>query len=233
MLYMMHVIVVGSFRKKLKNLTLIVAVWALLFMLGSYFIDNMLLFSIRVDSLAEFSYPYEIKVDDIWISDAYADKTQLSVFCPSEPKTREFTDFESVEGSFGFKYPSAFVIRPQSFTGGDVLYHIDFHDSEGKAHGFVQVWNLPGSLGDFLKKSIESSSNTYKFFNSNKVEINGVKGYRWDYSVLTGSGYYRGAEVFLQRDGRMYRLSYFVPEKDWDRKQADLFEKMVQSFKIK
>lgn len=230
---MMHVYIVGSFRKKLENLALISAVWALLFMLGSWFIDNMLLFSISVDSSAEFSYPYAVKVDDIWINDIYADDLSLSVFCPSKPKTREFTDYEALEGSFSFKYPSAFVIKPETFSGSDILFHIDFHDREGTAHGFVQVWKMPGDLGDFLKKSLETSNKKYKFFNSGKVEINGVSGYQWDYSVLTGSGYYRGAEVFLQRDGRMYRLSYFVPEKKWDRKQAELFEKMVHSFKIK
>lgn len=230
---MMHILIAGNLRKKLLKLVLFTASWALLFVSGSYFIDNMLLFSVSVDSSAEFSYPYAIEVDDIWINDAYTDKTDLSVFCPSKPETREFTDYESLEGGFSFKYPSAFVISPQNFNGADILYHIDFHDGEGKAHGFMQVWNMPGSLDDFLKQSLDSSNNIYKFFRSGKVDINGVKGYRWDYSILTGQGYYRGAEVFLKRGGRMYRLSYFVPEKAWNGKQSDLFDKMVDSLKIR
>ena len=161
----------GSFRKKLINLALFAAAWALFFTLGSYAVDNMLLFSISVDSSADFSYPYAIEVDDIWITDAYSDKAAVSVYCPYEPKTREFTDFESVEGSFSFKYPSAFIIKPQNFNGTDILYHIDFHEINGKAHGFVQVWNMPGSLGDFLKKSFEASEKTYKFFNSKEFII--------------------------------------------------------------
>lgn len=230
---MMHIFIVGNFLKKLKSLALFAAIWALFFGLGSYIIDNMLFFSITVDSSAEFSYPYAIEVDDIWINDSCADKSSLTVFCPFKPETREFSDYESLEGSFSFKYPSAFVIKPQNYTGGDILYHIDFHDREGKAHGFVQVWNMPGDLGVFLKNSLEASHKTYKFFDAKRIKINGVTGYQWDYSVLTGSGYYRGAEAFLQSGDRMYRLSYFVPEEDWNAKQSELFEKMVHSFKIR
>lgn len=229
----MHIIIITNYRRKLMIFAFIAAAWLLLFMLGSFLIDNTLLFNITVDSCVEFSYPYGIVVDNILVSNSYADRNALSTFSTSRPQTGQFINYESLEGKFSFNYPSAFVIKSGIFTGGDILYHIDFHDRQDSAHGFVQVWNLPGELGEFLEKSKETSQQTYKYFKSDNIELNGVKGYIWDYSVLTQNGFYKGSEIFLKQNGRMYRLSYFLPEEQWNDKQSELFWNMAKSFKIK
>ncbi|GAE89161.1 membrane-associated protein [Acetivibrio straminisolvens JCM 21531] len=42
---------------------------------------------------------------------------------------------------------------------------------------------------------------------------------------------YKGNEVFLKKDDKMYRISYFVPERLWSKNESKLFESIVSSFK--
>lgn len=229
----MHIIIVTQYKRKLLIFTFILAAWLLLFMFGSFLIEKTLLFNITINSCVEFSYPYSIVVDNILVSDSYSDQAVLSSFSPSRPRARQFTNYESLEGKFSFKYPSAFVIQTNTFAGGDILYHIDFHDRQDSAHGFVQVWNLTSDLGEFLEQSKETSQNTYNYFKTERIKLNGIKGYYWDYDVLTQDGFYKGSEIFLEQGKKMYRLSYFVPENLWNEKQSELFWNMAKSFTIK
>lgn len=180
----------------------------------------------------EFSYPLDIKIDDIFVNEQAGDGSVQSSIPFSRPAARQFSNYKSLEGKFSFDYPSAFVLVPEELNGADILYHIDFHSKSGSDHGFVQVWNMPGSMEEFLKNAKNSSQQTYKYFKSGNIRVNGVPGYYWDYSVLAGGNYYKGNEVFLKKDGRMYRISYFVPEADWDQQHLQLFRNMVKSFKI-
>ena len=60
-----------------------------------------------------------------------------------------------------------------------------------------------------------------------------MEGFIWDYVIFGGDGkYYKGNEVFFKKDNMMYRISYFVPENKWDKKNKEVFNKMVTSFKI-
>ena len=229
----MHIIIVTNYRQKLLIFALIAALWTLLFIFGSYLINHTMLFNITVNSYLEFSYPYDIIVENVLVSNTDSEHTVLSSFSPTHPQVSHFINYESLEGKFSFDYPSAFVISKSTFTGSDILYHIDFHDRQDSAHGFVQVWKLTDGLEEFLKKSKESSAQAYKFFKTSKIELNGVKGFLWDYAVLTQNGYYKGTEVFLEQDDRMYRLSYFLPESQWDKNHSELFWNMAKSLKIK
>jgi len=150
----------------------------------------------------------------------------------SLPVARGFTNYKSLEGKFSFDYPSAFLLSPQAILGSDILYHIDFRSSSYTTHGFVQVWNMSGSLSDFLKNSKELSTQSYKYFKTGSIKLNGLSGYCWDYMVLSGGKYIKAMEVFLKQDDLMYRISYFVPENEWNQSQLDLFRIMARSFKL-
>ena len=226
-------IIITDYKRKLLLVAIVAAVWMLFFIFGSFLIDNTLFFNITVDSCVEFSYPYDIVVDNVFVRDTHADQGSLSTFCTSRPRTAKFINYESLEGNFSFKYPSAFILNSSSFTGGDILYHIDFHDRDDSAHGFVQVWNLKEDLYDFLEKSKEASQQTYKYFKTDRIKLNEVEGFLWDYSVLTQDGFYKGSEIFFKQNGLMYRMSYFIPEEQWDEKQSQLFWSMAKSFKVK
>lgn len=180
----------------------------------------------------EFSYPLNIVVDDILVNEQADDGSVQSSFPFSRPVTRQFSNFKSLQGKFSFDYPSAFALVPQEFSGADILYHIAFHSKTDMDHGFVQVWNLPGSLDEFLKNARKTSQQTYGYFKSGSLKVNSVPGYYWDYTVLVDGNYYKGNEVFLKKGDRMYRISYFVPSTDWNEQRSEQFWNIVKSFKI-
>jgi len=144
----------------------------------------------------------------------------------------EYSTYESTEGGFSFNYPSSFTLIPRSFSGNDILYHIDLHDAAGTGYGFIQIWNMSMPLAEFLEKSKETSQLEYKYFSSRKMRINGFTGYYWDYSALgSNNSYYKGSEVFLEGKDQMYRISYFIPENQWTEAQKEIFTTMVKSFR--
>lgn len=227
----MQIVIVTNYRNRLIWLAAMIAAWLLFFNLGSYIIENEVLLHITVESSFEFSYPYSITVDNVLAKDTLPQQNVIASFFPSQPRISQFINYKSIEGNFGFTYPSAFEINEKTFTGGEILYHIYFHDNQNVAHGFLQVWNFSEDLGTFLEKSKDSSQQEYKYFISNTIEINNMNGYLWDYVVAVGNNYYKGMEIFLKKEGRMYRMSYFIPESKWDDKQSRLFWKMAKSLK--
>jgi hypothetical protein len=228
----MRIIILTNYRKKLLYMTAIILLWLLLFNLGSIIIENEMLLRITVGSSFEFSYPHSIIVRNVFVKNDVTDQSVVYSFLPLYTRTDQFLKYKSIDGNISFDYPSAFVISEKTFSGGEILYHIDFHDNQNVVHGFVQVWTLSEDLGTFLKKSTDSSQNNYKYFITKPIEINDLKGYSWDYSVAVDDHYYKGMEIFLSKEGRMYRMSYFLPEDKWDEKQLRQFWKMVKSMKV-
>jgi len=228
----MRIIVLTNYRKKLKYVALLLLLWLLLFILGSYIIENELLKHITVDSSFEFSYPHSFTVKNVFAKKTVSGQNVICSFFPSYTSTVQFLKYKSLDGNISFNYPSAFVVSEKTFTGGEILYHIDFHDKHNAIHGFVQVWTLSEDLGTFLKKSIDASQNTYKYFTSEPIEINDLKGYSWDYSVVVDGIHYKSMEIFLSKEGRMCRMSYFLPEDKWNDKQSRIFWKMAKSMKV-
>ena len=151
---------------------------------------------------------------------------------PATLRTEQFIKYESPDGIFSFEYPSGFILETLDFQGGEIIDHVSFRGRDNNVHGFVQVWYLQEDLKSFLDKSIAASHNTYKYFDVRDVQLNGLKGFLWDYSAASENGYIKGSEFFVKCGSNMYRLSYFVPEEKWDQKQKDIFEKMLKSFKI-
>lgn len=228
----MQIVILTNYKKKLRWLAVIIVVWLLFFNFGSYIIENELLLHITIGSSLEFSYPYSITVNNVFSRGTPPRESVISSFFSSQPQINQFIKYKSIEGNFSFNYPSAFVIDEKTFAGGEILYHVDFHDNQNIAHGFLQVWNFNETLGTFLEKSKDASQQKYKYFMSDIIEINDMKGYSWDYVVSVGDTFYKGMEVFLMKDNLMYRMSYFIPENKWNKKQSRLFWKMVKSLKV-
>lgn len=228
----MQIVILTNYKKKLRWLVIIIVVWLLFFNLGSHIIENELLLHITIESSFEFSYPYSITVNNVFSRDTPPRESVITSFFSSQPRINQFIKYKSIEGNFSFNYPSAFVISEKTFAGGEILYHVDFHDNQNVVHGFLQVWNFNEDLGTFLEKSKNASQQEYKYFMSDIIEINDMKGYSWDYVVSVEDSFYKGMEVFLMKDNIMYRMSYFIPEDKWNKKQSRLFWKMVKSLKV-
>jgi hypothetical protein len=230
--YKLHIIIVRNYKKKLVILSLILALWALSFFLSDYFINNSLIFNVTINNYVSFSYPVALEVDNIYIDEKVRDNVIKTNSTFTKTATQDFSTYKSVEGNFSFNYPSIFSLHQQEFPGSEILYHIDFKDSALSTHGFVQVWNMPYPLKDFLENSKAQSTLNYKDFSSKKATVNKLPGYYWSYFVSGDDGkYLRGNEVFFTKDNVMYRISYFVPENVWNKEQLKIFWNIVNSFK--
>lgn len=230
-MFVLKVIYVSNFRKKILLFTSILILWVAMFLLSSFFIHNSLMFNVTIDDSFRFSYPFAIKIDNIFINEALNTGTISANTAFKKPIAQNFSTYKSLKGKFSFNYPSAFDLSQKEFPGSDILYHIDFHSVSQNSHGFVQVWNLPFPLEIFLNNSKQTSMQTFKYFDVKSLTVNNMPGYLWDYAILSSDGkYYKGSEVFLKKDEKMYRISYFVPEANWNNAQSDQFWNIVNSF---
>jgi len=228
----LHIIIVRNYKKKLVILFLLLALWAAAFILSDYFINKSLIFNVTINNYLSFSYPIAFEVDNIYVGEKVKDNAIKTNSTFRKPFRQNFSTYESIEGHFSFNYPSIFSIQQQEFAGSEILYHIDFKDNDQNTHGFVQVWNLPYPLQEFLERSKAASTLTYKDFSSTEITVNNLPGYYWSYYVLSDNGkYLRGNEVFFTKNNTMYRISYFVPENVWNNKQLEIFWSIVNSFK--
>lgn len=220
-----------NYRKKLALLGALLILWIGMFFVSDFFIGHSMVFNITVNNFLSFSYPNSIQINDIYVSEQLKESEILTNSSFRKPLAQNFTNYHSLSGKFSFAYPSAFVLQEKNFGGSDVLYHIDFTNSTNHAHGFVQVWNMPYSLKEFLDASKSTSLMDFKSFVSKEVEIDNSPGYLWDYVIRNGNNYYKGMEVFFKKDSHMYRISYFLPEEFWNDAQSKIFWDIVHSFK--
>jgi hypothetical protein len=232
--FILHIIIVSNYKRKAIIFILVLIFWFLLFSLSNFILKDKLAYHLTIDNYLSFSYPLKYKIDDVYVNKNLrynAIQTNVSF---KRVIIQNYMNFESQSGKFGFSYPSSFILNQRDFSGSDILYHIDFHNSSNSSHGFVQVWHLPYDLADFLKKSKAASLQNYLSFTSKPVNINNLPGYLWDYTVKTDdSNIYKGMEVFLKKDSRMYRISYFTLANLWNKDQSDIFWSMVNSLKTK
>jgi hypothetical protein len=203
-----------------------------MFYLAGTFLGKSLIMNVTINDCLSFSYPLKYNVEDIYINELIEKNSVQTSFNLKKPITHRFSNYKSVKGNFSFEYPSAFELNEEEFDGAEILYHIGFKDKSNPVQGFVQVWNLPHSLKEFLENSKAQASQNFNSFESKPVTVNNIPGFYWNYTVLTRNGeLYKCSEVFLQKEERMYRISYFVPYKMWDKNQSDIYWSIVSSFK--
>lgn len=225
----MYLILVTNYRKKLLLFFSLLLLWVLILAGTGLLIDETVKYTVTINSNLSFSYPATYTIANIYSkNDNSAPYLQAS-----NSIYKSFIDFKSPEEGFEFSYPSIFEINKQNFPGSEILYHIDFRNKQDKTKGgFVQVWSLPYSLEKFLENSKQSAMVDFINFNSKKIKVNNLDGYFWEYTVKNASENYKALEVFLSKNSRLYRISYFMPEKKYNNDEYEMFWKIVKSLKI-
>jgi hypothetical protein len=230
----LRIIIVSNYKRKVLFFILVMIFWFFIFNLSNMLLKDKLACHLTIDDYLSFSYPLKYKIDDVFVNKNLrynAIQTNVSF---KRTIIQDYMNFESQSGKFSFKYPSSFTLSQKNFSGSDILYHIDFHNNSNNSHGFVQVWNLPYDLADFLNKSKAASRQRFLSFTSKPISVNNLQGFLWDYTVYANdSNTYKGMEVFLKKDNRMYRISYFTLANLWNKEQSDIFWSMVNSLKTK
>jgi hypothetical protein len=229
----LQIIIVSNYKRKAFLFISVIALWYLLFSLTNLILNHKLVYHLTIDNYLSFSYPLKYEIDDIYVNKLVRENSIETNYSFRKAIIQNYMEFQSKAGNFSFSYPASFSLSKKDFSGSDILYHIDFHNNINNSHGFVQVWNLPYSLEDFLAKSKAASFQNFISFNTKPVKINKLSGYLWDYTIRADDGkLYKGMEVFLKKDNRMYRISYFTLNSLWDKEQSDIFWSIVNSLKI-
>lgn len=148
-----------------------------------------------------------------------------------------FEAYNVMDNTFRFELPDTWSTHEVSFTGGEILYHLNFTSRDRKIHGFVQVWELSEPLKQFVEKSKKSAAGVvdFKYFDIKEIMVDNKKGYLIDYSRANQKGEYnRAYEAFIEGfSNRVYRLSFFVPEKEWRDYYKILFDRIIRLIKIR
>lgn len=154
----------------------------------------------------------------------------------SQVSRQLFESYNVMDNTFHFELPDSWSAYEESFSGEEILYHLNFVSKDKRIHGFVQVWKLSETLKQFIEKSKESAAGIidFKNFNIKEINVDGKKGYLMDYSRANQKGeYIRAYEAFIEGfSNKMYRISFFVPEKEWRDYYKILFNRMIHLIKI-
>ncbi|HEY5583920.1 MAG TPA: hypothetical protein VIK78_05445 [Ruminiclostridium sp.] len=225
----MYFILVTNFKKKLLLSFSILSLWVLIVVGTGVLIDETVKYTVTVNSNISFSYPATFSISNIFSKNDNA----APYLQASNSNYKKFIDSRSSEAGFEISYPSIFEVNKQNFPGSEILYHIDFRNKQDKAKGgFVQVWSLPYSLEKFLEESKQSAMVDYIDFTTKKIKVNNLDGYFWEYTSKGTSENYKALEAFLSKNSRIYRISYFMPEKEYNTNEYEIFWQIVNSLKV-
>lgn len=148
-----------------------------------------------------------------------------------------YKNYDVLEGNFKFSLPSTWNAWEQSFAGGEIIYHLNFMSPNKKIHGFIQAWKLNKPLAQFLEESEKAAVGPvdFKFYNKKEIMVNRNNGFLVQYERPNDKGnLYRAYEGFLQDDkGNIFRASFYTEAKDWRKYYTIIFNRIIQSFKIK
>ena len=161
-------------------------------------------------------------------------KTNLEI---GKVEKRGFEYYNVLDSSFQFALPDDWNTWEQNFSGGEIVYHLNFLSQNKKIHGFIQVWQMEKTLSQFLAESEKSSvdSKEYKLYNKKEITVNDRKGFLVQYERPNSKGsLYRSYDCFLQdNDNGIYRASFYMEKKHWKNYYTIIFNKIIKSFKIK
>lgn len=144
--------------------------------------------------------------------------------------------YNVMDNTFHFELPDSWKTNELSFTGGEVLYHMNFISQDKRIQGFVQVWKLSKPLKQFIEESKKSAVGVvdFKNFSIKEIMTDNKKGYLLDYSRANQQGeYYKAYEAFVEGpSNKMYRVSFFMPEKDWRNYYKAMFDRIIHTIRI-
>ncbi|HYE83222.1 MAG TPA: PsbP-related protein [Clostridia bacterium] len=144
--------------------------------------------------------------------------------------------YNVMNNTFHFELPDSWYTQEVAYPGGEVLYNMNFISQDKRILGFVQVWKLSKPLKQFIDESKKSAVGVvdFKYFNVKEIMEDNRKGYLVEYSRANQDGEYNKAyEAFIEGpSNRMYRVSFFVPEKEWRNYYKIIFERIIHSIKI-
>ena len=146
-----------------------------------------------------------------------------------------FKEYNILNGKISYKLPSNWEINEQTINGEDIVYSNAFVDKKSNITGFIQLWNYEGDLKAFIKHSKEVSDKQqvdYTKYNVVPVDVNNMKGYLAQYSILKENKEYVAYEYFVKLEEGFIRVS-FVPEKYYQESIETVFNTILKNIVYK
>lgn len=145
--------------------------------------------------------------------------------------------YTALGGKLSFELPDTWTTSQAAFEGGEIIYHLNFISNDKKIHGFVQAWKLDKPLKQFLEESKEAAVGAvdFKYFKIKEMMTDKKQGYILEYSRANEKGeYIKAYEAFIEGYGKdVFRISFFIPEKEWKDYYKILFDRILCSVSIK
>lgn len=161
------------------------------------------------------------------------------IFIPSinTMKKQVYKEYNVLGNTFSYKLPNDWTTWIQTFEGGEIIYNMFFKSPDSKVNGFIQVSNINKPLKQYLEESKEAAVGAvdFKYFDIKPIMVGRNTGFLLRYERPNSEGeYYSGYEAFVEgKNGKVYRASFFVKEKDWRQYYLMIFNTIIQSFNIK
>lgn len=148
----------------------------------------------------------------------------------TDPEAAMMTYTSEKEG-FKFLYPQGWLLRTEKYFTGDIAESVSFSNSDGSAHGFVQVMLLKKPIPEYIAEAQKNMVPGYDSLQFSTKTIGDKDGYMLAYARGSGDARSIAAEYFFRQNEKVYRFSCFYPEQQAERYQK-IFKEMLDSLTL-
>lgn len=226
----MYVLVISA-KKRVRNIILLLV--AIAIFIGALLLTytNVQNSHVTIENRISFTLPASTEMSSIYSSKLTNHTMQAGLVLGSSYKTK-IIQRQGIS-DISFQYPETLRMDDIQNLGQEITVHINFKHEDGNMVGFFQVWRLNQSLEELLNNSKKLSSMTFMDFSESEIDVNGMKGFIWDYTFVSTHADTKGVEVFIENGNEMYRFSMFVPKNDYKPKYKRIIMRMIRSLKLK
>jgi len=74
---------------------------------------------VTIENYLSFSCPVKYDIDSVYVNEKIKESSIETANNFKKPRAEKFSTYESIEGGFSFKYPSAFSLNEEEFEGSE------------------------------------------------------------------------------------------------------------------
>ena len=140
------------------------------------------------------------------------------------------------------KFRQTFDMQEKLFAGNEIIYHLELSEKGAhEIHGFIQIWQIQGTVSGFLKRARASMSASVYGFSEQEIKVGNCAGYRWDYRIKGEDRDTYAKQAFLgmpsnsgeSQHGQMYVLSLYAPAEIAQNRFEAIFTEILDTFIVK
>lgn len=111
--------------------------------------------------------------------------------------------------------PDGFSAQPESFEGGEILYHLNITGNDNKVRGYFEILNVGTALDDYLKTAEKYKAGNIDRFRSFDGDRPGSV--FWEYTTAKSNV----RTFFIKKEQRLYVLTLSADKDEVNRLQLN------------